>query len=245
LARTREDVIQIAREVAEQLGEQEVEAILIWGSIVEEGRKLDDKSDLDLLVIKRRLNLVPDPDMQIMFGIPTRTVYHRDAKVDIFFVDRSYVRRAVEQKHWTVINAIVNGIVIADHGILEELRPICSDFRAFSLSTPTEWFNQASNLLQKARSLLDDDEYLTSIVLSRHAVDAMVHALIYASLGEPASPKSFLSDLRERVANRDLYELYLEIQGLRELTKVEAMRTNLLALDFLARIAKRIKQDRG
>ncbi len=226
-------LVQIAHEVADQLDTQGLEAVLVWGSISERDYTSSSRSDIDLLVIKSRLDLVPDPTTQILFGVPTRTVYHRDTKVDVFFVDLDYVKMGVEQGHWTVINAITNGIVIIDHGILDKLREMCSHYRAFALSTQKEWANQATNLLEKAHSLLDSGDFLASIILSRHAIDAMAHAIIYAKLGKPASPKSFLADLHNGLINRELYEVYLEAHGLRSSTEVEAMRVNLLALQFL------------
>lgn len=240
MSKDQEKIVQIAREVVGQFDASDIDVVLIWGSVIEKDFKLKDKTDLDLLVIKHTLDLIPDAHTELIFGVPTKIFYRRGVKIDVFFVDYAYVKKAIEQKHWTIINAIINGMVIVDRGMMDKLKAMCSNFRAFSLSTSREWFNQANNLFEKAQSLLDEGEYLSSMVLTRHAVDAMAHALIYATFGKPASPKSFLADLRERVASSYLYDLYLESQGLRDCTRSDALKVNLLASEFLGYAARQL-----
>lgn len=225
--------MEAARRALSSVCPEGVEAALVWGSAAEAHEQDSRLADLDVLAIKRRLRFADSVNARHMFGVPVRSVVVDDRRIDLFIVDRDYVEAAVRQGHWTVIRAIQRGVSLVDNGLIGELRALCPDYRAFALSTAREWRNQAQSLLDKARDSTDSGDIETGVLLARHAVDAVVQALLMALDDEPPRPRTFLARLKAIPASPEIAARYARIQGINSLAEGDAYRTCLLAMEFL------------
>lgn len=228
-------IADVKAKLLSHLPMKEISAIVIWGSVAVSNEVPDKKQDLDILIVQKKFRLQENPEARLFYGIETEQITINERKLDLFYVDVHYVEQAAKNGHWTVTFALEKGIILFDDGAWARLRLTCNECIPFSLSKPQEWKNQAIALLKKSRDLIDHKDWASSIIVARHATDAMVHSLIYYKLQRPPSPKTFLEDFKTITKGGPLFEFYLRIHGLSSHEMIDAMRTNLDTMDFFSR----------
>ena len=215
----------------------------MWGSILDLKNHDCINSDIDMLVLVSNLKPFYLKTKKIQFGVPVSRIKKDFLWFDIFYIDESYLIKALENGHWTLFRAINEGIRIIDHHILKNLKKNIKNFEPFTINTPNDWFNQARNLLQKSQDIYDKEYFEHSVILARDAVQSALYAFVYKSLGKPPSPKSFISDIKNSNNSYNFLDIFLKIHKVKNISKNDATIIQIQCFDIIEQIQKLFKGD--